>query len=185
MKKIIGIAAAIMVVLSSISYTFTSYANINDAREYHLKAAFLRYVAKFVTWPENAIPETAINICVLGEIPAFSGLNSINGKLVNDRSIVIRTIPRLDVAKGNCQILYLAKDQYPNTKAVLDYTDKLPILTFGDDEGFAIEGGGMNFYVVNNRMAIMINQETVANSNLKIHPRMLRLVTITPDIGDD
>jgi len=51
-------------------------------------------------------------------------------------------------------------------------------------EGFAELGGSMNFYVVNNRMAMMINQETVKESKLSIHPRMLRLVTVVPDVDE-
>lgn len=57
----------------------------------------------------------------------------------------------------------------------------LPIVTFGDKAGLAEKGGSMNFYVTNNRMGIMLNQDTVTDNQLKINPRMLKLVTVFPN----
>lgn len=156
----------------------------NISREYYLKAAFLRYVVEFVTWPQNTIPDTAVNICVYGDIPYLDGLNSINGKIVNNRSIVIRTIPNVNIAKNDklaCQILYLGATKKPTLESVIQEMKNLPIITFGDQAGLAEKGGTMNFYISNNKMGIMINQDTVAQNKLQINPRMLRLVTIFPD----
>lgn len=155
----------------------------NISREYYLKAAFLRYVVEFVTWPQGAISDSAVNICVYGDIPSLEGLNSINGKVVNNRSIVIRTIPNIQIAKSDklaCQMLYLGATKTPTLESVIQEMKSLPIITFGDQAGLAEKGGTMNFYVSNNKMGIMINQETVAQNKLEINPRMLRLVTIFP-----
>ena len=72
---------------------------------------------EFVTWPPDAIPDTAANVCVYGDIPSLEGLNSINGKIVNNRSIVIRTIPDVNIAKNDrlaCQILYMGAASKPS-----------------------------------------------------------------------
>jgi len=152
-------------------------------REYYLKAAFLRYVVEFVQWPKDTIPDTAVTICVYGDIPALEGLNSINGKIVHDRSIVIRTIPNIKIAQSSkeCQMLYLGESKKPSLESIVQEMKNLPVLTFGDKAGLAEKGGTMNFYVSNNRMGIMINQETVAKNKLEINPRMLKLVTVFPD----
>ena len=171
----IGLAVAVFGV-------FTVYAASQVSREYHLKGAFLRYVAQFVEWPADSIPESAVNICVYGEIPALKGINSINGRIVNDRSIVIRTIPKYDIAKKECQILYISKYAKDDLDALIADMKGLPVLTFGDMDGFAEKGGAMNFHVVNNRMANVINQQTINDSKLKISPRMLKLVTVVPNI---
>lgn len=154
------------------------------SREYHLKAAFLRYVAEFVQWPKDAISDSAVTICVYGDIPSLDGLNSINGKVVNNRSIVIRTIPNVDIAKNEnkaCQMLYVGDSKKPTLESIINEMKNLPVLTFGDKAGLAEKGGTMNFYVSNNRMGIMINQETVTQNKLEINPRMLKLVTVFPD----
>lgn len=153
-----------------------------ESREYHLKAAFLRYVAKFVEWPESSLSESAINICVLGQVPSFQGLNSINGKIVNDRTLTVLKISKVAEADNHCQILFVTKTEQDNMKAILAAIQNKPILGFGDMDGFAEAGGSMNFYIVNNRLAIMTNLPAVEKAGLKINPRMLRLVTIVPPI---
>lgn len=154
-----------------------------ESREYHLKAAFLRYVAKFVEWPISTLPESTITICILGLVPSYEALNSLNGKDANTRSIVVTKIIDLNEAKvGQCQILFVSKTEEDNIKQIVDHTKDQPILTFGDMENFAQKGGNMNFYIANNRLAIMINPPTVEKSQLKISPRMLRLVTIVPPV---
>lgn len=153
------------------------------SREYYLKAAFLRYVAEFVQWPKDSISDSAVTICVYGEIPSLEGLNSINGKVVNNRSVVIRTIPNVDIAKNEkqaCQMLYMGEFKKPSLDSIIEQMKSLPIITFGDKAGLAEKGGSMNFYVANNRMGIMVNQETVAQNKLQISPRMLKLVTLFP-----
>jgi hypothetical protein len=158
------------------------YAGKQESREYHLKAAFLRYVAKFVEWPEGAIPESEVNICILGQIPSFKGLRSINGKVVNDREIKVSKISNYKDAEGQCQLMFVAKTEIEDSQEIIDFYRNKPILTFGDIDDFARKGGGMNFYIMNNRLAIMINPPSMDDAGLKISPRMLRLVTVVPPI---
>lgn len=152
-----------------------------EAREFHLKAAFLRYVAKFVEWPESSLPESSINICVLGQVASFSGLESINGKPVGDRILSVSKITKIEDA-NQCQILFIAKTEQDSVKTLIAAIQNKPILGFGDMDGFAEAGGMMNFYIVSNRLAIMTNLRAVEKAGLKINPRMLRLVTIIPQI---
>ena len=194
MKKIILISFLLTSFFSPITYSAEApqsdpakeekVKQLNISREYHLKAAFLRYVVEFVEWPKDAISESAVTICVYGGIPSLDGLNSINGKIVNNRTILIRPIPKLEIIKNEkqaCQMLYLGEVKAPSLEAIVTEMKNLPVLTFGDKAGLAEKGGSMNFYVANNRMGIMINQETVADNQLKINPRMLKLVTVFPD----
>lgn len=152
------------------------------SREYHLKAAFLRYVAKFVEWPAESLSAGVINICVLGLVPSYEALSSINGKEVNDRTIVISKIGEVNEAKGKCQILFITKTEEDNVKKIISAVQGLPILSFGDMEHFAEAGGDMNFYVLNNRLAIMINPPQVEKARLKISERMLKVVTVVPPV---
>ncbi len=152
------------------------------SREYHLKAAFLRYVAKFVEWPADSMTAGTINLCVLGLVPSFEALNSIDGKIVNDRTIVVSKITEVNEAKGKCQILFVTKTEEDKIKTILSAVDTLPILAFGDMERFAELGGDMNFYILNNRLAIMINPPSVEKSRLKISDRMLKVVTVVPQV---
>lgn len=152
------------------------------SREYHLKAAFLRYVAKFVEWPASALPAGSINICILGLVPSFDALNSINGKDANNRTINVTKITEVNEARGHCQILFVTKTEEENSKKIIDALQNQPILSFGDMDHFAEKGGNMNFYILNNRLAIMINPPAVEKAKLKISERMLKVVTVVPPV---
>jgi len=151
-----------------------------QSREYHLKGAFLRYVANFVQWPTQALPEDKINICVIGQIPSFKGISSIHGKIVQSRAITISKIIEPYEAKNRCQMLFVSKTEENRIDKIITTLNGLPILSFGDMDGFAAKGGDMNFYTLNNRLAIMINPPAVERAKLKISPRMLKVVTVMP-----
>lgn len=155
------------------------------SREYHLKGAFLRYVAKYVNFPEDVFEGNTIKLCVLGQVPAFQGINSINGKVVDDRSIQVSKILNIDEAKSaHCQIVFVARTEEDNIDAIIQKLQNEPILGFGDMETYAINGGDMNFYIANNHLAIMTNMPAVERSKLSINPQMLKLVTFVPKTPD-
>ena len=149
------------------------------SREYHLKAAFLRYVAKYVEWPTDAIKGGTLNICILGQVSSFQGINSINNKIVNDLTLSIKKILNTDES-DSCQLVFVCKTEEDNLIPIIKSLGNKPILSFGDMDGFAEKGGAMNFYIANNRLAIMVNLPSIKEANLKINPQMLRLVTIVP-----
>ena len=185
-NKILGfLGTSILIGLLLFCFSpFQASAEVSVSREYNLKAAFLRYVVKFVSWPETSLPESEINLCIFGYNPSMQALNSINGKIINDRSLIIRIIPDLALVEKNCQILFVTKtiqDQSILTKIITTFKGK-PILTYGDLPNFAELGGGMSFYEANNHLAMMINQSAIKAANLTIAPRMLRLVTIIPNV---
>lgn len=151
-----------------------------EAREYHLKAAFLRYVAKFIEWPSGVINQDKINICILGQVPYFEGINSINGKVIDNRTLVIKKLLDVKDAAGTCQIIFVTKTETDNISQIIQAVGNIPVLSFGDMEKFAEEGGNMNFYIANNRLAIAANLASIDKSSLKVNPEMLKLITIIP-----
>ena len=163
-------------------------AAVEDAqisREYYLKAAFLRYVVRYVEWPEEKLPELEYNLCVLGDIPSFKGINSINGKVVNDRTILVKPIQSVEQAKKHCQLVLVGSPERNSMNTIVEELKTDPVLAFGDFDEFAKNGGDMNFFIMNNRMAIMINPPAVYAKGLKISDKMLRLVSIVPEIDSE
>lgn len=171
----------------------SKYANLKDTeipsdihREYYLKGAFLRYVSRMLVWPEENTNEFDINVCVYGDIDSKKGLNSLNGRVVESKIITVRYLQDYKIAlePKACQFLFVSKYKDNEYDQIISDLKGKPVLTFGDGEGFADKGGGMNFYIVNNRMAIMINTMTAHESGIMISPRMLRLVTVIPNAQD-
>jgi hypothetical protein len=77
----------------------------------------------------------------------------------------------------------VTKTEQDNVEQIIKSTKGDPILSYGDMEHFAEHGGCMNFYIINNRLAIMINPNSIEQAKLTIDPKMLRLVTIIPPVG--
>lgn len=155
------------------------------AREYFLKAAFLRYVVKYVEWPSDALPELSYNLCIIGEVPSFKGINSVNGKMVDDRSIIVQPVRTVEQAQKNCQILFISPSMAKQSAEIVEKLKNSKTLAFGDFDDFAKNGGDMNFFVMNNRMAIMINPPAVYQKGLKISEKMLKLVAVVPDLAGE
>ncbi|MFO1257343.1 MAG: YfiR family protein [Gammaproteobacteria bacterium] len=152
------------------------------AREYFLKAAFLRYVVKYVEWPKDALPELSYNLCIIGDVPSFKGINSVNGKMVDNRSIIVQPVRTVEQAEKNCQILFISPSLSKQSAEIVEKLKNSKTLAFGDFDDFAKNGGDMNFFIMNNRMAIMINPPAVYQKGLKISEKMLKLVAVVPDL---
>jgi hypothetical protein len=153
-----------------------------EAREYYLKGAFLRYVAQYVEWPAGTLANNSIDLCVLGLIPFYQGINSINGKVVNSHPININKLLAIEDAKKSCQIVFITKTEKDNIKSIKASLKGSPILTFGDFDNFAAEGGAMNFYIANNKLAILANLGVISAAKLNVNPHMMKLITVVPNV---
>lgn len=154
------------------------------SREYHLKAAFLRYVVQYVNWPSDVLPQNhKIRLCVLGMLPIFDPIQTIDGKVANGHAIEVSKILTPKEAMGACDIVYVTRTAEDNFRQIIRDLGNQPILIFGDTEQFANLGGDMNFYIVNNKLAILVNLASIEASKLTIDPKMLRLVTVIPPVS--
>jgi hypothetical protein len=145
--------------------------------EYEVKAAFLYNFAKFIEWPEGAFrsPREPLTFCVFGEDAFGRELEStVDGKTVQGRQVVIRRpsqIPGLEA----CRILFISSSERPRFEQILASVGHHPVLTVGEEEGFARTGGIINFVVQSNRVRFEINQGAAERAGLKISSRLLEL----------
>jgi len=148
--------------------------------EYQFKAAFLYNVAKFVEWPPAAFKGSSDPIvsCILGDSPLASALEQgAKGKMVGDREFVIRRIADVRQSSG-CHILFVSSSERKRWRSIFDGTRNSGMLTIGESDGFATEGGVLNFKLEGNKMLIQINLETANREGLKISSRLLSLSQI-------
>ncbi|HEY4589595.1 MAG TPA: YfiR family protein, partial [Thermoanaerobaculia bacterium] len=77
------------------------------ASEYDIKAAFLYNFTKFVDWPPDAFPDpSSLKVCVLGENPFGTSLQTIAGELVGSRKLTVMRTDSLARPAG-CQVLFI------------------------------------------------------------------------------
>ena len=111
-------------------------------REYHIKAAFLYNFAKFVEWPDETPADTSvpIGVGVLGKDPFGSALDSINGKTVRDRSLVIKRFETVQDLEF-CHILFISSSEEEHLASILESLRDRSVLTVSEAEQFTQCGG--------------------------------------------
>ena len=150
--------------------------------EYEVKAAFLYNFARFVEWPAEARhdPGTPFVIAVLGHDPFGAVLDeTVAGKTVGGRPIEVRRVARADEAR-DAQIVFVAPSERANMVAILKALGRPGILTVGDTDGFASQGGAINFTLQSRRVRFEINPTAAEQARLKMSSQLLKLATLVP-----
>ncbi len=147
--------------------------------EYKLKAALLYKLTKFVEWPEtdSDASDWPFGLCVLGKDHFGTALNALEQRKVAGRAIVIRRLDQSEAVRGHCDLVFISDSKRAFLRPILQGLREMPILSVGDVEGFAEQGGIIQF-TAGKRIGFKINIERARLSGLKIAAPLLQLATI-------
>jgi len=154
-----------------------------QADEYAVKAAFLYNFVRFVEWPSTAFsaPGAPFVVCVAGRDPFGVALNrTLLGKNVEGHPFATRRLADDERADG-CHVLFVARSEKHRAGALADDGRRQSILTIGDFDSFADEGGVVAFYLDDNRVRFAINVDSAARSGLKVSANLLALARVVRD----
>jgi len=149
----------------------------SKADEYHVKAAFIAHFFELVEWPmDPAVPDNRpIMLCTLGEDPLGGALNgALEGKMVGARVVRVRHLSRPDDFQG-CQTLFIGSDEPTRLPLLIARLKNLPVLTVGETEEFAKQGGMIALCLEGKKVRLDINQDSSRRAGLKISSRLLLL----------
>jgi len=148
-----------------------------QGKEYQIKAAFLFNFAQFVQWPESAFPDAGAPFCIgiLGDDP-FGGVleDTIQGETINHHKLTVRHAQRFEDLE-NCQMIFICKSEESRLSGIFSKIDSKPILTVSEIDGFAENGGAINFYLQGNKVRFEINPGFAQRGGLKISSQLLSL----------
>jgi hypothetical protein len=168
---------ALMIMVIAAGYS----ANGQAIDEYQMKAAFIYNFAKFVEWPPNAFRSTTepLAICILGEDPFGHSLDeTVQAKSIEGRAFLVRRISGPDQATG-CQIVFVSNSERRQFSSIITRVSTSGVLTVGESEGFAAQGGVINFKLENERrIRLEINLSAARGANLRISSKLLSLALI-------
>lgn len=148
--------------------------------EYQLKAAFIFNIAKFVEWPAEAFQgsKDPIVLCIIGASPFGDALEqAANGRTVDERRFAIRTVSDVKQA-GGCHILFVSSSERKRFRSVLGEIAASGILTVGDVESFATDGGVVNLKLDGDKIRIGINVHAAERERIRISSKLLSLAQI-------
>jgi hypothetical protein len=154
---------------------FTAHATAVNA-EYQLKAVFLFNFLQFVDWPADAFADahSPIYVCVLGTDPFGSELDNVMaGERLDGRPIVVER--HTDVAEiTHCHLVFISQDSERRRRQSLAALESMPILTVGDVDDFAAQGGIIELDVQNNRIKLLVNLQAATQAQLRVSSKLLR-----------
>ena len=148
--------------------------------EYQVKAAFLFNFAKFVDWPPEkfSAQDSPLVIGILGEDPFGTVLDAVvQKKSINNRPLLVRRLSAAEDSK-QCHILFISRSEKAHLGPLLDALKSQAVLTVGETERFAQQGGMINFVLVNESVKLEINANAAGTAGLKIRSNLLSLAKI-------
>jgi YfiR/HmsC-like len=165
-------AAALWAIAAALWMPATGKA-AEQPSEYDVKAVFLLNFVKFVEWPAGAFadPDSPIAICILGNNPFGSVLDDlVQGETVSGRKVVVRKLSEPPSPKA-CQLAFAQGSAKEAAKAL--GTLGRGVLTVGEGESFARDGGIIGFVLENRRVRFEINRTAAETAGLTLSSKLL------------
>jgi hypothetical protein len=158
----------------------TARADDMEANEYEIKAAYLLNFPNFVDWPAaaNSNEQSPIRLCLLGSDPLGSALSRmVADRLSRGKSVLLRRVDRNE-AMSDCQILYISPSATKFIPQILDGLHTASVLTVGESDQFAAQGGMIQLVMEDNRIRFKINPTAASQAGLRISSKLLALAQI-------
>jgi hypothetical protein len=159
--------------------SYPARASEPSMSEYLLKAAFIYNIAKFVEWPPGSFEseKTPLVFCVLGKDPFGYSLNTIDGKIVQGRTLTVRHVDRIEELRA-CHILFISSSETNRLPQVLQSLKDSKVLTVSDIPHFAQNGGIINLITLDNKINMEINVTAADKARMQISSKLLKLARI-------
>ncbi|MEW5011929.1 MAG: YfiR family protein, partial [Cycloclasticus sp.] len=98
-------------------------------------------------------------------------------------AVQYKTISSLSKLKS-CQILYIDQQQKVDVVEILAAIADASVLTVSDIDGFAEQGGGVEFSAKAGRIKLLINILSIKKSRLNISSKLLRIAELINAPGE-
>lgn len=140
-------------------------------REFQMKAAYLFHFAELTEWPTLDI----VTICLQGESPLRNFLPALEGQQIDGKAVHIMLDEAVNISQ--CKILVLS-NLSTLTGLLIEQAQRAHILLVSDVDGFAAQGGMVQFTLRDNKLKLVINLSAVKSARLKLSSKLLRMAEI-------
>jgi hypothetical protein len=155
-------------------------AQVDQRTEYKFKAAYLYNFLQFIEWPDQAFPvaDSPLIVGVIGDDPFEGALQqTMQDENVNGRKVSVQRISKIEDAT-HCHCIFIPRSKRDQLVQLLSILDSKHVLTVSEIEGFADLGGGINFYVQDNKLRFEVNTDVLQKAKLKVSSKLLRLARV-------
>ena len=182
-----GFARGLAVLLLTL---FVSNAPATEFSADEVKAVYLFNFTSFISWPDDTFSEESapFTYCSMNNTSAVIEplAEILLGETVGSRAVQYKTISNLSKLK-NCQVLYIDQHQKVDVTQILAAIADAPVLTVSDINGFAEQGGGIEFSAKAGRIKLLINLLKIKESRLNVSSKLLRIAELinSPNEGNE
>ncbi|HEX2966170.1 MAG TPA: YfiR family protein [Syntrophorhabdaceae bacterium] len=144
--------------------------------EYEIKAGFIYNFPKFMEWPIDSIRDEKrpLTLCISGMDPFGSSLSAISSKTAQNRKLEIKELGKSRDFK-TCNIVFISSSEKESLPQLIDTLKNSPIVTIGDNTGFAQGGVMINLVMDDDRVKFEINTESARRARIVISSKLLKL----------
>jgi hypothetical protein len=163
------------ILLWSALYT-PSWVHAQQPTEYQVKATYLYNFSQFVQWPPQATAASnSFDICILGQDPFGSTLNSIlaNESIAGKRVAARRISSSQDAV--NCRVLFISSSEGGRLKEILNALGGASVLTVSDLPQFTVHGGMLQFLLMDDRVRFEVNLAAAERAGLSLSSELLKV----------
>jgi len=170
---------ALLALASSLVWPTELRAQNALQHEYEIKAAYLYNFINYIDWPAETLPAAGgtITIGIIGENPFGSAFENLNGKQIKGRTLAVKTISSAKDLDA-CQMVFVCASEKNRLPEVLSQLKDSRILTVSEIEGFAEQGGIINFISERNKVRFEINLDAARHLGLTISSELLKLAKL-------
>jgi hypothetical protein len=147
------------------------------AVELQVKASLLPKLAAFVAWPTNVFsdPSRPIRLGVLGSHPFRSQLErAVIGQTADGRPLQVLRVTDAASAAA-CHLVFISPSERAQALQLLRALKGKPVLTVGDWEDFARDGGVVNLVKIDGRVRFQVNLDAAQENGLTISAKLLQV----------
>ena len=137
---------------------------------------------ELVKLPSSAFagPDSSITLCILGKDPFGARIKAIEGKAVHGRQLVVER-HRRENDLGGCRSFFVSTSEKKQVPRILDVVKERHMLTVGDSEGFAEQGGTINLIQEVKKIRFEINPSAAEAAGLVLSSKLLSLAQLVAD----
>jgi hypothetical protein len=167
----------ILILICLMICAFTAPRQKNQAKEYNLKAAFIYNFTKYIEWKESGEQNEFI-IGVIGSSPISDPLAElVKSETVDNKKITIKRFNKpADITF--CHILFISQNSSIPLDDILAKTTGKGILIISEQDGYAEQGTGINFVIVNRKLKFEANVKAINAAGLTASSQLLKLAII-------
>lgn len=152
-----------------------AFAQNVQLAEQKIKVGMLYNFLKYTNWPAADATQNIV-VCIYGEDPFSGNLQAMQGRSVNQRSIVIRSISDASEA-ASCHLMIIDADKKESWPQLHRALEGKSVLTVSEYEGFTEAGGMIEFGHSESHITVKMNTEAVAAAQLSVQARLRNLIT--------